>query len=57
MHDGSTSLEELRFYRLDDVIKTGNNFITNKKNALDIGSVNERFFSTVLYEITNAGKK
>ncbi len=57
MHNGSASLQELRFYRLEDVIKTGNNFITNKTKALDIGSVNERFFSTILYEITNAGKK
>ena len=52
-----TTLQELRFYRIDSVIPTGNYWITNKMNAQEIGSVNERFFSDAIYEIFTAGKK
>ena len=52
-----TTLQELRFYRIDSVIPTGNYWITNKMNSQEIGSVNERFFSDAIYEIFTAGKK
>ena len=52
-----TTLQELRFYRIDSVIPTGNYWITNKMSSQEIGSVNERFFSDAIYEIFTAGKK
>ena len=55
--DSTISLGELRFYKLDDTLRTGNNFITNKTKSMEIGLLKPRYFSDIIYEITIAGKK
>ena len=55
--NGSTTLFELRFYKLNSIISTGNYWITNKVNAQELGTLNERFFSDTIFEIVFAGKK
>ena len=55
--DTTISLGELRFYKIEDVLKTGNNFITNKTKSMEIGVLKPRYFSDIIYEITVAGKK
>ena len=51
------SLGELRFYKLEDVLKTGNNFVTNKTKSQEIGALKPRYFSDVIYEVTQGCKK
>lgn len=55
--ENTISLGELRFYKLADVLKTGNNYITNKTKSMEIGVLKPRYFSDIIYEITMAGKK
>ncbi len=55
--ENTISLGELRFYKIDDVLKTGNNFVTNKTKSMEIGVLKPRYFSDIIYEITMAGKK
>ena len=55
--ESSLVLGELRFYRLNTVLSTGNNWITNKTNSLELGAVKERYFSDVIFDIHSAGKR
>ena len=55
--EGNTTLGEVRFYRLDSVLSTGNNWVTNKSNSLELGVLNSRYFSDIIFEISSAGKK
>jgi hypothetical protein len=55
--ENTISLGELRFYKEEDVLKTGNNFVTNKTKSMEIGVLKPRYFSDIIYEITMAGKK
>lgn len=54
---GHIMLGELRFYRLNSVLQTGNNYITNKANSLELIALKDRYFSDIIFEITVAGKK
>lgn len=53
----TTVLNELRFYRAKNVICTGNNWVPNKLDSLEIGSIDARLFSDIIYELVSAGKK
>lgn len=53
----TTVLDELRFYRAKNVICTGNNWVPNKLNSLEIGVVDARLFSDIIFELASAGKK
>ena len=50
-------LGELRFYNINEVLQTGNNFIVNKANSKELSTLKPRYFSDIIYEITVAGKK
>ncbi len=55
--EGNLTLGELRFYRLTNVLVTGNHIITNKANSLELSALKDRYFSDMIYEITASGKK
>ncbi len=55
--DANLSLGELRFYRLNTVLTTGNNFITDKTTALELGTLPKRWFSDIIRELTIACRK
>ena len=50
-------LGELRFYNTNEVLQTGNNFVLNKTKSKELSTLNPRYFSDIVYEITIAGKK
>ncbi len=45
------TLGHIRFYRLSEVMRDGDKYITNKSQSLSLGGVNERFFDFVLSSI------
>jgi len=55
--EGNVTLGEMRFYRLESVLPTGNNWVTNKANSLELGVLKERYFSDIIFEISSAGKR
>ena len=45
------TLGNIRFYRLSEVMRDKDKYITNKSQCISIGGVNERFFDFVLSSI------
>ena len=55
--ENTIMLGELRFYDINEVLQTGNNFILSKTKSKELSTLNPRYFSDIIYEITMACKK
>jgi hypothetical protein len=50
------TVANLYFYQLNDVLFSNGKFITNKQNAIGVGSISNRYFGFILTSIINAVK-